>query len=46
MLRNLRKLKPDWSAKDDIASVEVALKRDEWTQLLKKARAHRGLSSQ
>jgi hypothetical protein len=33
-------LKPDWSARDDIASVKVALNGDESAQLLKKVRAH------
>jgi hypothetical protein len=37
-------VKTDWSAKDDIK--KVALKGDEWAQILKKARAHQGLSSQ
>jgi hypothetical protein len=44
LLRNLGKLKPDWSARDDIK--KFALNGDEWAQLLKKARAHQGLSSQ
>jgi hypothetical protein len=43
--RNLRKLKLDRSARDDIAK-KVALNRDEWAKLLKKASAHQGLSSQ
>jgi hypothetical protein len=45
LLRNLKKLKPDRSARDDIAK-KVALNGDEWAKLLKKARAHQGLSSQ
>jgi hypothetical protein len=48
LLRILKKLKLDWSAKDDIAKnwKKVALNRDEWAKLLKKARTHQGLSSQ
>jgi hypothetical protein len=34
-----------WSAGDDIAK-KVALNGDEWAKLLKKARAHKELSSQ
>jgi hypothetical protein len=45
LLRNLKKLKPYQSAGDDIAK-KVALSGDEWAKLLKKARAHQGLSSQ
>jgi hypothetical protein len=45
LLRNLKKLKPGRSAGDDIAK-KVALNGDEWGKLLKKARAHQGLSSQ
>jgi hypothetical protein len=37
LLRNLKKLKPDRSAGDDIAK-KVALNGDEWGKLLKKAR--------
>jgi hypothetical protein len=45
LLQNLKKLKPDQSAKDDITK-KVALNGDEWAKLLKKARAHEELSSQ
>ena len=45
MLRNLKKLKSDRSARDDMAK-KVALNGDEWVKLLKKARAHQCLSSQ
>jgi hypothetical protein len=45
LLRNLKKLKPDRSAGGGIAK-KVALGGDGWTKLLKKARAHQGLSSQ
>jgi hypothetical protein len=44
-LRNLKKLKPDRSAKEGIAK-KVALGGDEWTKHLKKARANQELSSQ
>jgi hypothetical protein len=44
LLRNLKKLKLDRSAKDDIAK-KVALSGDEWAKLHKKVRAHQGLSS-
>jgi hypothetical protein len=40
----LRKLKPEWSARDYIK--KVALNGDKWAKLLKKARAHQGLWSQ
>jgi hypothetical protein len=45
VLRNLKKLKPDRSAKDYIAK-KVILNGDKGAKLLKKARAHQGLSSQ
>jgi hypothetical protein len=45
LLRNLKKLKLDRSARDDITK-KVALNGDEWAELLKKARAHQELSSQ
>jgi hypothetical protein len=45
LLQNLKKLKPDQSAGDDITK-KVALNGDKWAKLLKKAKAHQGLSSQ
>jgi hypothetical protein len=45
LLQNLKKVKPDRSAGDDIAK-KVALSGDEWAKLLKKARANQGLLSQ
>jgi hypothetical protein len=44
LLRNLKKLKPDRSAKD--TAKKVALSGDKWVKLLEKARAHQGLLSQ
>jgi hypothetical protein len=41
----MKKLKPDRCSRDDIAK-NVAFNGDEWAKLLKKARAHQGLSSQ
>jgi hypothetical protein len=45
LLRNLKKLKPYRCAGGGITK-KVALSGDEWAKLLKKARAHQGLSSQ
>jgi hypothetical protein len=45
LLRKLKKLKPDRSARDDIAK-KVALNGDEWVKLLEKARDHEGLLRQ
>jgi hypothetical protein len=36
-------LKPFFSARDDMASVKVALNGDEWAQLRKKIMVHQGL---
>jgi hypothetical protein len=42
LLRNLKKLKPDRSAREDVTK-KVALNGDEWVKLLEKVRVHQGL---
>jgi hypothetical protein len=45
LLRNLKKLKPDRSARGDITK-RVTISGDEWIKLLEMARADQGLLSQ